>query len=97
MNTEQLNSLLGQSNGTPLVDFNKIMSDMMPFIVILTILSIVLTVLWIVHILQRMRVNKAILETRDILREMNERQKSDTEPPKPASAPPAAAEQTVTE
>jgi len=83
---DQLNSLLTQSNGTPLVDINKTMEQLMPLMIVLTVLSIVLTVLWIIHIIQRMRVNKAILETRDLLREMNEREKKDTEPNKPAAS-----------
>ena len=83
---DQLNSLLTQSNGTPLVDINKTMEQLMPLMIVLTVLSIVLTVLWIIHIIQRMRVNKAILETRDLLREMNEREKTRTDTSKPTAS-----------
>jgi hypothetical protein len=75
-----LQSLLGGSTGdnggASLIDTDAIIQAMMPITIILTIVSIIISILYIVSIVHRIRVSKATIETRDILREMNERDKA---------------------
>lgn len=86
LSSDQLDTLLSQTqNGTSLIDINKIMAPLMPFIIVLSVLSVVITILWIVHLVQKIRVDKAILETRDIVREINEREKVKAPPTEPLS------------
>jgi preprotein translocase subunit SecG len=89
MNTDSstlsdLQSLLGGSasgsGGTSLIDTDAIIKAMMPITIILTIVSIIISILYIVSIIHRIRVSKATIETRDILREMNERDKARSAP-----------------
>ncbi len=70
-----LNSLLDGSSSNPasLLDPAKLLAPLMPFIIGFTILSIVLTVLYIISLIDRWRANRAMIEMRNILREMNER------------------------
>ena len=82
MDATTLQSLLDASSGTSsgslnsLIDINAIIQPLMPYLIALTIASILITVLYLISVIQKMRANKAILETRDILREMNERDKA---------------------
>lgn len=73
-----LNSLLGgtSDSSTSLLDPTKLLAPLMPFMIALTIISTIITILWLVSIIDKWRQGRAILETRDILREMNERDKA---------------------
>ena len=85
--TDQLTALLNQSQGgMSLFNMDKITATLMPFMIGLTIMSIVLTILYIFHLVQKIRVDKAILETRDIVREINDREKAKSNPPLPQTA-----------
>ncbi|GEM_PF-1448892 len=89
LSADQLTSLLGKSSDkVSLFNMDKIMASLQPFIIALTVLSIVLTILYIFHLIQKVRVNKAILEIRDTVREINQRQKiAETGSPKPPTTP----------
>lgn len=84
MDLNSLNSLLGNSSsGSSLID----LSFLVPYFVILTIVSILWFVFYTFGLIRKWRVDSAILESRDILREMNERAKApDTSPEPPASS-----------
>ena len=45
----------------------------MPYVIVLTIVSIIITILYLISIIQKIRVNSAILEIRKLVRELNER------------------------
>lgn len=90
---QQFESLLGTDTAGSLsptinVDTNAIMATLLPFLVISVLISLLFAVLYVLSIIRKFRVEKAIFETRDILREMNERQKAlatpVTVPTKPA-------------
>lgn len=70
-----INSILGGSGGssTSLFDPAKLIEPLMPFIIALTIVSILITILYVISIIDKWRQGRAIIETRNILREMNER------------------------
>lgn len=85
MNTDsttlsQIQSLLGTSagaNGTPtLLNTDALIKALMPITIIATIVSILIALLYIFSVVQRIRVDRAVLESRDLLREMNARQKA---------------------
>ena len=84
MNSESsktaLDSLLGKASGFQLIDVDKIIEALMPFMIAMTVLSIIATVAFILYLVQKMRVYKAIMETRDAVREMNEREKAKSSP-----------------
>lgn len=85
-----LQAILGSSGGdkTPsLIDTDAIVKAMMPITIILTVLSIIITLLYIFSLIQRIRVNKAILETRDLLKEMNARDKTEIAQPEAPATP----------
>ncbi len=90
MNTDnstlsELQSLLGgnasDNSGVSLLDTDAIIKAMMPITIVLTVLSVIIALLYIVSLIQRMRVTRATLESRDILKEMNERDKARTASP----------------
>ncbi len=84
----QLNEILGGSNGTQsLFDIDKLIAALMPFLIIMTISTLVITVLYALHLYQKWRVNHAILEIRDMVREMSGHSKQP--PEKSASQQPA--------
>ncbi len=89
MNTDStksaLDSLLGESGGIQLLDVDKIIEALMPFMIALTVLSVIATVAFVLYLVQKMRVYKAIMETRDAVREMNEREKAKSPTPPPAA------------
>ncbi|MGB4761907.1 MAG: hypothetical protein WBP12_00955 [Candidatus Saccharimonas sp.] len=68
---DQLSKLLGGSSSGGLIDFNALMASIMPFIIIVTILTFVLTALYCVSILNKWRANRAIVEIRDMLRDFH--------------------------
>lgn len=85
MNTNEnsfpdLQSILGGGSGDTklpsLIDTDAIIASLMPMMIILTIISVAITLLYILSLVQRIRVDRATLETRNILREMNERDKA---------------------
>lgn len=79
---DQLTTLLNQAQGDgTLPSIDTLSRMLMPFMIVLTILSIVMTVLYILHLVRKHRIDSAILESRDILREMNEREKATVQPP----------------
>lgn len=93
MNQDELNGLSnvinpGGSGSTP--DIGSALQSMMPLLTIVTILSLAVTILYGFSLVQRWRVNHAILETRDILKAMQASQqspKSIEQPKTPAETP----------
>ena len=92
----------GSSSGLGLPDFNAIMQSLMPFIILFTILTLVLTILYGISLVERLRANHAIIEIRDMLKEMKQSQSAPAAPPSAPSenTPPKekvlAAEEPVT-
>ncbi len=80
-----INQLLSgtSADGSSLFDMNQIMTTLQPYLIILTVVSVGVTLLYALHLIQKMRVNRAIMETRDILKEMNARQKAELQPVTP--------------
>ncbi len=86
MDTTTLQSLLGgDSSSVSLFDPTKLLEPLMPFIITFTVLSAAITVLYLVSVVQKWRANNAIIEIRNILREMNSRDKP-TSPPETTPA-----------
>ena len=76
MDTSTLQSILNSTstNGsTSLFDVKSILDPLMPYVIVLTIVSIIITILYLISIIQKIRVNSAILEIRKLVRELNER------------------------
>ncbi len=71
-----LETLLGGTSGDSLLDPATLLAPLMPFIVLISIATIVIGVLYILNMITVYRSHKATIETRDILREMNERDKA---------------------
>lgn len=99
MNTDsstlsELQSLLGgasgSSGGPSLIDTDAIIKAMMPITIILTALSVVIALLYIFSLVQRIRVDRATLESRNILREMNARDKARSTTAQQDTSPPAS-------
>lgn len=83
---ENLNRILiSTSEGGSLFDTEQLISAIQPYLTAALIILVVIAALYIIHIIQKMRVNHAIMETRDILREMNQREKGETILPQPAN------------
>lgn len=73
---EQVTRLLNNSSEVePLIDLSPLIAAIQPYVITLLVALIIVGIMTIIHIIQRMRVDHAILETRDIVREMNQRQK----------------------
>lgn len=88
----QLQALLGNSqptsgNGVSLLDTDALLKALLPFTIIGTLLSILIVLLYLFNVIQHYRVNRAIMESRDILREMNAREKVKGTPVANAAAP----------
>ena len=74
-----LNSLLGgASSGSTnsLFDPAKLLEPLMPFIIIISIASVLISALYILNVINTWRSHRATIEMRNILREMNERDKA---------------------
>lgn len=72
-----LDSLLnGSSSPTSVLDPTQLLAPLMPFFIIMTVISLVITVLYIVNVINMFRSHRATIEMRNILREMNERDKA---------------------
>ncbi|MEO8691242.1 MAG: hypothetical protein ABI397_00490 [Candidatus Saccharimonas sp.] len=92
MNQDELNGLSnvinpGGAGSTP--GIGSALQSMMPLLTIVTILSLAVTILYGFSLVQRWRVNRAIIETRDILKAMQAAQQTPkpSEPPKPVEQP----------
>lgn len=69
---DQLSELLGgQSSEGSLINFDALIAAVMPFVIIVTILTFVLTALYCVSIVNKWRANRAIIEIRDMLRDFH--------------------------
>ena len=79
MDESTINQLLGGTSGgtsaASSLNLNSIMSSLAPFMIALTVVSILITVLYFVSIINKWRANKAIIDIKKILTEMNERDK----------------------
>lgn len=76
-----LDSLLnGPSSPSSLLDPTRLLEPIMPFILVITAVSILITVLYIVNVINTWRSHRATIEMRNILREINERDKARTTP-----------------
>lgn len=72
--TQLLNSA-GTGSGTSLLDVNSIVQALAPFILALTVVSILITVLYVASVIGKWRANKAVVDIKKLLIEMNERDK----------------------
>ena len=74
----ELNYLLGNSTsgGGQLLGLDKLLASLMPFIVLISLVSIVIMALYVVNMVNTYRSHRATIEMRDILREMNQRDKA---------------------
>lgn len=63
------------TGGTSGFDLNSLMSSLAPFILGSTILTALLVILYAVSVIGKYRANKAILDIKKVLIEMNERDK----------------------
>lgn len=78
-----LESLLnGSSSNTNLFDPATLLAPLMPFIILITVVTIAIGVLYILNMITTYRSHKATIEMRDIMREMNERDKARSLPSK---------------
>jgi hypothetical protein len=85
----------GTSSSTSgsLFNIDTIMKSLTPYIIALTAVSILITILYLISVVNKWRVNKAILDMKKLLIEMNERDKMRgnpaviTESPIPHTAP----------
>ena len=88
MDAATLQSLLNESSGSSgtssLFDINALIAPLMPYIIMLTVVSFLITILYFVSVVQKWRANAAIIEIRDILRDM--RAQSHPEPPAATSS-----------
>ncbi len=76
-NSMDLESLLnGSSSNTDLFDPATLLAPLMPFIILITVVTIAIGVLYILNMVTTYRSHKATIEMRDIMREMNERDKA---------------------
>lgn len=70
-----LGSLLGTSSAS-VFDPAQLLAPLMPFFIIMTLVGILITVLYVVNVINTFRSHRATIEMRNILREMNERDKA---------------------
>lgn len=73
--TQLLNSTNSGTGISPLPDFNAIMKSLEPFLIALTVVSVLITVLYLFSVINKWRANKAIIDIKKIVIEMNERDK----------------------
>lgn len=75
--TQLLNSAQGSGGtGTPLIDINAIMASLAPYMIAMTVVSGLIAILYIFSVISKWRANKAMLDIRKLLIEMNERDKT---------------------
>ena len=89
MDAATLQSLLNETSGSggssSLFDINALIAPLMPYIIMLTVVSFVITILYFVSVIQKWRANAAIIEIRDILREMRAQPRTEAPPATPPS------------
>lgn len=89
-----LNSLLnGSSNGTNLPSFSlppEVMTLITVFTITASVASVVIVILYMINAVTTYRAHRANIEMRDILREMNERDKARSQPAEASMANPVA-------
>ena len=79
-----INSLLGDSSAsTSLLDPARLIAPLMPYIVAMTLISLFIAALYVMNVVNTWRSHRATIEIRDILREMNERDKARSSQPDP--------------
>lgn len=84
---DALESLLGNSQGSSgFFDPAQLLAPLMPFIILISIVSVLIGVLYVINVITTFRSHRATIETRDILREMNERDKARSLPDAPREA-----------
>lgn len=73
-----LNSLTGGTTNptTSLLDPSRLLEPIMPFIIITTVVAVVIAVLYVINAVTTWRSHRATIEMRNILREMNARDKA---------------------
>jgi hypothetical protein len=80
MDEATLNQLLesAKSSGTAtgLPDINAIMASLAPYMIAMTVVSVLVMILYIFSVIGKWRANKAMLDIRKLLIEMNERDKA---------------------
>lgn len=85
--TELLKQTQSTDGGsTSLLNLDSLMQALAPFMLTLTIVSILITVLYVISVISKWRANKAIVDIRKLLIEMNEREKLHVSP-SPSAAP----------
>lgn len=87
----QLLNSTGTDGGTAtsLFDMDALMESLAPFILAMTIVSVLLVVLYLVSVINKWRANKAILDIKKLLIEMNKRDRLryGANTPQPSAAP----------
>ncbi len=97
---QQINDILGKSNSasggsTPFFDIDAIIAPLMPFIIGLSVVSVLIAILYLINAITTWRSQRAIIEMRKILREMNERDKARDLATQPVITGPAATPSTT--
>jgi hypothetical protein len=98
---QQLQSLLGSggtSGSTPTIgiDTSALMASLMPFVILSVISTVLFIALYVFSLIRKFKVEKAIFESRNLLREMNERQKLALTPAPVEPNPPVQPQATTT-
>ena len=70
-----LDSLLGTPSAS-VFDPAQLLAPLMPFFIVMTGVGFLITVLYIINVINTFRSHRATIEMRNILREMNERDKA---------------------
>jgi len=73
--TQALTGAETGTTGTSGVDLGSLMSSLAPFILGSTIITVVIVILYAFNVISKYRANKAILDIKKLLIEMNERDK----------------------
>ena len=72
--------LTDSSDTSSLFDPAQLLAPLLPFVVVITVVSVLIAVLYVINVITTFRSHRATIETRDILREMNERDKARSPP-----------------
>lgn len=74
----QLESLLGDNNGLSggLIDTQALIASLMPYVYGFFVISILITIFYLVNVVTTWRSHRAVIDMRNILREINERDKA---------------------
>ncbi|NCU37593.1 hypothetical protein EOL96_00825 [Candidatus Saccharibacteria bacterium] len=92
MDPATLESLLlsGENPSVSLVDPTEIINTLLPFIILLSVFGVLITVLYIISSIQKMRAYSAVIDIRRMVREMNERSVPSPQTPATPSVPPSS-------